>query len=70
MKIKDKINQTIGKYEIISNKNNFLSKFLRLILNYFSTSINTKIIFYTCAYKLTTKEKFKNKITKYKKKIN
>ena len=70
MKIKDKINQTIGKYEIISKKNNFLSKFLRLILNYFSASINTKIFFYTCVYKLTSNEKFKNKITKYKKKIN
>lgn len=69
LKIKDEINKTLGKYEVISNKNNFLSKFIRVIINYLSPKIKTKILFYTWFYKITSKEKFKNKITKYKKKI-
>ena len=69
IKIKSNINQILGKYQIISNKNNFVSKYFRLILNFLSLSVNSKIKFYNLLFKLSSKEKFMRKIIKYKKKL-
>ena len=69
IKIKSQINQFLGKYQIISNKNNFVSKYFRLILNFLSLSVNSKIKFYNLLFKLSSKEKFMRKIIKYKKKL-
>ena len=69
IKIKSHINQFLGKYQIISNKNNFVSKYFRLILNFLSLSVNSKIKFYNLLFKLSSKEKFMLKIIKYKKKL-
>ena len=69
LKVKEEINKTLGKYEVISNKNNFLSRLIRLFLNYLSPKNKTRLLFYVLLYKLTSKEKFKNKVIKNKKKI-
>ena len=69
IKIKSQLNHFLGKYQIISNKNNFVSKYIRLILNFFTLSVNSKIKFYNLLFKLSSKEKFKNKTIKYKKKL-
>ena len=68
--IQKDVDKMIGKYEIISVYNNFLSKIMTLTFNKFSYEINiSKIFFYKSLFFLTKKDKYINKIDKYEKKL-
>jgi hypothetical protein len=67
-KIESEIVKIIGKYEIISVQNNFFSKIYILIKNFFSPKISTKIHFYKLLFLITSKKKFKKKVSKFNKK--
>ena len=68
--IQKDVDKMIGKYEIISVYNNFLSKIMTLTFNKFSYEINiSKIFFYKSLFFLTKKDKYMNKIDKYEKKL-
>ena len=69
-KIQNNVDKLIGKYEIISVKNNFFSKKIVLTTNKFSTQINNaKKFFYKTLFVLTRKKKYKDKIKKFEKKL-
>jgi hypothetical protein len=63
--IKRKVERLIGVYEIISTKNNYLSKKLTLIKNSIpKVNPNFKIIFYQLLFFFTSYKKFLKKINK------
>jgi hypothetical protein len=70
IQIKKDVSKMIGQYEIISVNNNYLSKIMILVFNKFSYEINiSKKFFYKSLFFLTKKDKYMNKIDKYKKKL-
>ena len=68
--IQKDVDKMIGKYEIISVYDNFLSKIMTLTFNKFWYEINiSKKFFYMSLFFLTKKDIYMNKTNKYKKKI-